>query len=328
MGRRPPRRLKALRRWLLYHLFFAPLLLLLRRAPMPLVTLLLRGMVEPVAHLATRHTSQRHLRIVFGDDWSEAERRRVARAVTHNFVSGVLEISQVLRHGPQWLHERIDNADGYDFVARYERDHASGFVGVSAHLGNWELLGSWFTAVSSRGLGAVVAHRMPNARLNGAIERIRGNLGMVTFYRDDPPTRPIRHLRSGRSVAMVPDQDVKNLSGMFLDFLGRPAYTPTGPARIALAARAPLVCGFLVRTGGGRFELHMLEPIHPDPAAPREQEIERLTRAWTAEIERAVRRWPEQWAWFHERWRTTPEKLEARGRRRFAAGETDATADD
>ena len=29
---------------------------------------------------------------------------------------------------------------------------------------------------------------------------------------------------------------------------------------------------------------------------------------------------PEQWAWLHNRWKTTPEKLQAEGRARLAFG--------
>jgi Kdo2-lipid IVA lauroyltransferase/acyltransferase len=41
----------------------------------------------------------------------------------------------------------------------------------------------------------------------------------------------------------------------------------------------------------------------PDPAA----DVQSLTQLLTGLIERQVRRYPEQWFWFHNRWKTRPE---------------------
>ncbi|MBK8979213.1 MAG: hypothetical protein IPM29_25230 [Planctomycetes bacterium] len=297
-----------------YYAFFAPALWLLQQAPWLGVVALVRGVLEPLAHLATRRASLANLERVYGTALEPRERRRLARAVTHNFVTALLEVLTALRRGTDAFAARIDDRDAEALLERMEREVDTGFIALTGHLGNWELLGHWLGRRSKRGLGAVVAHRMPNQRLNAAIERIRARLGMETFYPDDPPTRALRHLRSGRPIGIVPDQDVKNLGGMFIDFLGHQAFTPAGPARLALTAKVPIVCGFLVRDGHGGYRIEASEPIHPDPDAPRAAEIERLTRAWSAEVEKAIRAHPEQWAWFHARWRTTVEKLESRGR--------------
>jgi KDO2-lipid IV(A) lauroyltransferase len=307
------RRLKALRRDLAYFGLLGPVLKLLEHAPRPVI----RGLValfEPLAYRATRKTSIRHLELVYGDALDAAGRARIARGVTRNFVAGLEEFLTALRDGPESLDDRIDDAAARALLARLHAESPRGFVGLTGHIGNWELLGSWIARHGSRGLGAAVARRHPNARLNAHIESLRRRLGLETFYRDEPPTRPIRFLREGRYVAVVPDQDVKSLAGMFVDFLGRRAYTPLGPARLALAADVPIVCGFLLRNADGSLRIEVAEPIRPDRRAPRAEEVERLTRAWSAAVESAVRAAPEQWVWFHERWRTTPELLAARGR--------------
>ncbi len=325
MGGRPPastsltyrlrRRLKAVRRWIAWHFGLRPLLWFVTHAPARLMRWLLHSVVEPIAWRATRKASDRHLRKVYGDQLDASRRRALTRAVTRNFVAGLEETTTMLREGPDWLTDRVDDAETVALVRRLEQESPRGFLGLTGHVGNWEALGAWISRTSARGLGAVVAHRMTNPHLNAAVDRIRRRLGMLTFYRDDPPTQPIRHLRDGRVVAVVPDQDVKNLGGIFIPFLGHQAYTPTGPARLALAARVPIVPGVMVRTEPGRFRIEIGEPIHPDFSNERNAEIERLTRAWSAWIEQVIRRHPEQWAWWHPRWATTPEKLTARGRK-------------
>lgn len=305
--------MKTLRRDLVYFAVLGPLLTLLERGPRILVRALLAA-IEPLAHLGTRRLSELHLHKVYGNALPAAERQKLARAVTRSFVQGIGEFSRALREGPENILDWVDANDGLAQLRHLEATLPKGFLAVTGHIGNWELAGSIVAQHFSPGIGAVIARRHPNARLNARIERLRARFGMPTYYRDESPTIPIRALRRGQCVAIVPDQDIKNLAGMFVDFLGHRAYTPVGPARLALAADVPMVCIFLLRDAAGTLRLRIGDPIHPDTRAPRPAEIERLTRAWTQEIEAVIREHPEQWVWFHERWKSTPESLAARGR--------------
>ncbi len=105
-----------------------------------------------------------------------------------------------------------------------------------------------------------------------------------------------------------------SLAGVFIDFLGRPAYTLVGPARLAVSTGVPIVVTAMLRRGDG-YVAHVNDPIFPDPTRPREEEVLRLTLEWSRQIQELIRRHPEQWPWFHNRWKTTPEKLAARNRR-------------
>jgi KDO2-lipid IV(A) lauroyltransferase len=183
-------------------------------------------------------------------------------------------------------------------------------------MGNWELLAQWMHWNSVCGVGGIVVKRQPNPHLNAIIERLRGTFGMRTLYRDDNPVGILRLLRSGRAIGMAPDQDVASVGGMFIDFFGRPAYTPIGPARLAWTANVPIRVAYVRRGEDGRQQVRFEEPILPDRSKPRHEEIARMTRAWSAQLEAAIRAQPDQWLWFHDRWKTTPEKLAGRGRER------------
>jgi KDO2-lipid IV(A) lauroyltransferase len=95
--------------------------------------------------------------------------------------------------------------------------------------------------------------------------------------------------------------------------MGRPAYTPLGPARLAWAANAPIVVFALIRSGD-RFEVVIEDPIWPDRSRRKADELVRLTQEWSRRIEAHIRTWPGQWPWFHDRWKTTPELLASKGR--------------
>ncbi len=328
MGRRPPSdlrgrirlRLKLTRRFVSYWLMAAPGFWLIEHLPLALVRGFVFRVVEPIVRRATRERTVKHLELALGDELDAAERERIAREVAHNFAEGVVEVLSVLREGPSFYADRLDDEAARQTIAVHAAEHERGFIGLTGHIGNWELMGQWLARNHPKGLGAVIAKRMTNPWLNARVARLRRGLGLETFYRDDDPRKPLRMLRDGQAIATVPDQDVRYLAGVFVDFFGRPAYTPIGPARLALAADVPIRCGYLLRRPGGRFELVVGTPIVPDKSRPREEEIERLTRAWSADVERVIRANLAQWAWFHERWRTTPERLEQRGQAPRARG--------
>ena len=131
-------------------------------------------------------------------------------------------------------------------------------------------------------------------------------------------------LKHGICLGIAPDQDSSSFPGVFIDFLGHPAYTPIGPARLALAVDVPILPVAMIRKDEGLpFEIIHGEPIYPDQSRSRsrDEETVRITKAWSAAMETMIHDHKADWAWFHRRWRTTPEKLAARGRGQHSAGE-------
>jgi Kdo2-lipid IVA lauroyltransferase/acyltransferase len=134
---------------------------------------------------------------------------------------------------------------------------------------------------------------------------MRRRFGMEIVYQDESPRKLLRALRDGKIVALLADQDVPRLDGVFVPFFGRPAYTPTGPAALAVASGAELVLAHTLRVGRDRHRLVVTEPIAFD-RSDRDRAILEGTRAWCAMLERVIREHPEQWVWMHRRWRTAP----------------------
>jgi KDO2-lipid IV(A) lauroyltransferase len=55
---------------------------------------------------------------------------------------------------------------------------------------------------------------------------------------------------------------------------------------------------------GGHYRLYIENPIWPDRSAPKAQAIQTLTERWSRIVERFIRRFPDQWVWMHDRWKT------------------------
>jgi KDO2-lipid IV(A) lauroyltransferase len=260
-------------------------------------------------------TADNQLAAAYGDEMSSEERKQVAKEVGDSFGYYIAENLAILHHGTEVFKDRVEDQAARETFERFQENWDGGALGITAHIGNWEMTAQWVDRNWKNRLGGVVAKRTANQYLDKIIVDFRSQTGLPTIYQDESPAKSIRVLKAGKVIGILPDQDLRNSSGIFIDFFGRPAYTPIGPARLALAARVPMFTAFCLRSESG-FKMVVNEPIYPDFSRPRNEEILRLTKAWSEQVESVIRSAPGQWAWFHSRWRTTPEKLKAHGRER------------
>lgn len=179
--------------------------------------------------------------------------------------------------------------------------HGRGVVFLSAHLGAWELL-AWALAASGYP-ATVVARESYDPRLTRLVRRLRRGRGVVPVFRGSRRAgrRVLRALRDGRMVGVLIDQDTR-VPGVFVPFLGTPAWTARGPAEIALRTGAPVVAGACVRDGDGWRVVVRRVPVTRRGGDDVLENTARFSRA----IEALVRAWPDQWVWMHDRWKTSP----------------------
>lgn len=223
-----------------------------------------------------------------------------ARACYRHFGREFLALARLARIDPDDLVARTANPGEVRRVWRAAVPEGEGGIMVTGHLGNWELAGALVAALELP--VAAVVKRQRNARFDRRLQGLRDRLGVEPVYMAEAARRLPGALEEGKLVALAADQDA-GTRGVFVPFLGRPASTFRGPARLALRHDVPLVFGALVRHGDGyRAVISPVEPPSRGAGAERE-----LTRRWVARFEEEIRRLPDQYFWFHRRWKTRPD---------------------
>jgi KDO2-lipid IV(A) lauroyltransferase len=173
---------------------------------------------------------------------------------------------------------------------------------LTAHCGNWELLGGAFGA---RGVRlAAIARGLEDDALDAALVHARSHFGVETITRGSPGAsrqilRALRPDGEARALALLIDQDTP-VDGVWAPFFGRLAYTPSAAWSLARRFAAVLLPAFMVRHPGGRHELIV------DPPFEVAAEAEVAVAAMNRRIEAQIRAHPEQWVWMHRRWRRQP----------------------
>jgi KDO2-lipid IV(A) lauroyltransferase len=183
---------------------------------------------------------------------------------------------------------------------------------LTGHLGNWELAGAM---VAAHGMPIdVVVRLMGNPLFDEYLTRTRTRLGMTVIRDRDAVRQTPRSLRAGRVIAFLSDQSALHIASSFIDFFGRPAKTPRGPAVFALRLDAPAFFGACVREADGRYRIHVRE-IVAERTGDTEHDVDAILNEYSRLLERFVRATPEQYFWQHRRWKrqpadTPPERLD------------------
>jgi KDO2-lipid IV(A) lauroyltransferase len=118
----------------------------------------------------------------------------------------------------------------------------------------------------------------------------------------------IQALREGQTLAVLIDQGVRRKESVEVTFLGRKTLATPAVALLALRCRMPVVPLFCVRDSHGKYRLSILPPMVYQRTASLRHDIQAFTQLLMNTLEDAIRDDPEQWFWFHRRWkRTYPE---------------------
>ncbi|MCG3174688.1 MAG: Lipid A biosynthesis lauroyltransferase [Myxococcota bacterium] len=179
-----------------------------------------------------------------------------------------------------------------------------GVIVISAHLGNWELMARF---IAAEGFPvSTIARASYDPRLTAWIADVRKDSGIETIWRDSPGAARamLKALRGGRLLAFFIDQNTR-VESIQTEFFDQPAWTPSGPARIALKTRAPVAAIFAHTAAvvhGAAIQQISVREIAFDGLADPDEGVRQLTQRATEAIEQQVRASPTDWMWAHDRW--------------------------
>ena len=111
-------------------------------------------------------------------------------------------------------------------------------------------------------------------------------------------------MKKNESIGILIDQNVSWNEGVFVDFFGRPASTTTGLAALALQTGAPVVPVFIVRLEDETYKITIYEEAKSTKTDDYDADLFENTQRFTSIIEDVVRKYPDQYFWLHQRWKT------------------------
>jgi Kdo2-lipid IVA lauroyltransferase/acyltransferase len=253
-----------------------------------------------------RRTAMRNLELAFPEK-SAAERLRVLEGSFTNVGRLLGELSHFSRTTREDLNRLIEFDFEPETLELFEKLRAEGrgAIILSPHMGNWELLVFAWSAL--REPISYLARPLDNPLLEEFTQALRTRFGNRPIGKTNAIPTALGVLREAGILGILADVNAHPKEGVFVPFFGVPACTSTGPAMLAIRTGAMMVpmAGVWDEQKGKYVAVHGRIIIPPE-TGERTRNIEQLTAAFTAEIEALIRKYPDQWLWFHRRWKTRP----------------------
>lgn len=246
-----------------------------------------------------RHTAERNLQRCY-PDLTGAERARLVRDSFQHYLCSILETG----HNWYWPLERLqaqcDGTVGEDLF----RDGLScgrGMVVLAPHFGAWEYLGVYLQRFPEI---AIVYKPPSNPRLEKALLEKRRRGGARLIPATASGLRQIfAHVRSGRGVGILPDQQPSSGQGKFAPFFGIPALTGVLAPRLVQRTGCVVLLCVCERLPGGRYRVHYMkadEDVHS-------RDLLTALTAVNLGVERCIAIDPAQYLWSYKRFKARPE---------------------
>jgi len=189
-------------------------------------------------------------------------------------------------------------------VLRDAYNKKKGLLILTAHFGNWELLGGCIVVEFGFPVSGI-AKTQTNRLVNRSIDERRRRFGNKVIPMETSLREVMRALRDGEAVGIVADQAAPK-ENVQIEFFGTKLPTHQGPSVFSLKMGSPLVAVFSVRRPDGSFDAYVEEVPSADLKDYNDENVTELTRRHVKITEDFIRRFPDQWMWMHKRWKHVP----------------------
>lgn len=250
-----------------------------------------------------KQVAMENLRASF-PEMDERSLNELYRKMLAHFLAVGLEMAHLEFSHPQRLKD-FYTIEGRDVILKAFKD-GKGLLLLTGHIGNWELLNLAFALEFTMDLpfkACVLARRLDNLALEKWVKGIRTRFGTSVIDKQNAMRQIFKALKANWAVGILLDQNVDWYQGVFVKFFGRWACTNKGMAQVALKTGAPVIPAFAIRKASG-YKVSFQPPLRLIDRGRFEWDTEENTQLFTNILEQAIRAHPEQWLWFHRRWKT------------------------
>lgn len=246
-----------------------------------------------------RRVAMENLDRAFKGEKSKAETEMIARNAFISVSRTSIEFARFPVISRQKMLDMIPEYSGQEYIDK-ALNMGRGVIFISGHLGNWELMGAW-VAITGYATDFLVGQQH-NPYVDGLLNFFRKSIGVKLIPIGIAARHVIQSLRENRIVVLVSDQHSAS-GGVVVNFFGRPASTPKGPAAFAVKVGCPIILGSLIRIRHDKHRTIIQPPVYPPNSGDKEKDIHEMTQKYTSQLESVIKKYPDQWMWTHRRWK-------------------------
>jgi len=302
---REPKSLKSTRHFLEY-IFCNLLLVLVQPLPHQMVvrTGNVLGSLVFLFSGKRKRSAKTNLDIIFADSKSSDEKNKIIKKSFQNLTVSALQCLWATRDTEKRVRGLIEGEPAGLDILRQCLKKNKGIFFLTAHYGNWEIMGLFHGYMGICPLSSIV-RKLDNPYLDKVTKNFRTLSGNKIFDRNESPLKIVRELKNNSSVAVMMDQNTAR-GGIFVDFFGKKAATPRSLALLSYRLGTPILPLFCHPTNKGTYRIEYGPQIQFERSDSKENDILKWTQQYELFIENVIRENPAPWMCGHRRWKTRP----------------------
>lgn len=256
-------------------------------------------------YLVARHRKMalRNVKLVYGKEKSPSELRELVQRTFINascFTCETLFLYARILNGKK-PEDPIKRIEGLEHL-KAASSRGNGVIGLAAHLGNFPFISRKLDSLGFP--NTVLMRQMRDQKLEGKFNIMRRDFGqnwIPKFPLSEAIKKCIAWLKTGKLFMIYIDQ--RSGQGVKINFMGVPTPTPTGAAVFALKTGAAVLPIVNVKEKDGNYKLIIGEEVPVVKTGDYKKDVLANTIRFNQVIEKYIRLYPDQWFWFHNRWK-------------------------
>ena len=205
-------------------------------------------------------------------------------------------ISDFLRL-PRLNEKNISDIINLDSTTKKLLEENTPSIIMTGHFGNWEM---FLPVLGYNGFNITgVAQIQKNKAGEKFFNWLRNCKNSTLIAKKNPIKEINKILDKGNHLLLVSDQNA-GARGTINNFFGMPTSTPKGAAILNTKKNIPIIMVFIMMNSDYSYSMYSKELI--TQSSSKTQRIIDINQTYNNELEKIIKKHPEQYFWFHKKW--------------------------
>ena len=245
------------------------------------------------------HVVMTNLDLAFGETKTKEEKLEIAKKCYYNFAK-YLGINFILNQNTtkQKILEQVVFKNEHFLLDAIRSGRP--IIVTTAHFGQWEIFG--LAVAAHFGPSSVLGRKLDSSVMDKILRANRAQFDVELIDKDGGAKDILKALKARRIVGILVDQNTAPKDGIKVQFFGKDVLHTPAASVLAQKTNALIINAFIYQKGENLNEICFEEPIDIS-TFDKEDAVQKATQMQCSACEEMVRARPEEYFWFHQRFK-------------------------
>ena len=250
------------------------------------------------------HVVMTNLNLAFGETKTKEEKLEIAKKCYYNFAK-YLGINFILNQNTtkQKILKQVVFKNEHFLLDAMKSGRP--IIVTTAHFGQWEIFG--LAVAAHFGPSSVLGRRLDSSIMDKILRANRSQFDVELIDKDGGAKDILKALKARRIVGILVDQNTAPKDGIKVQFFGKDVLHTPAASVLAQKTNALIINAFIYQKGKNLNEICFEQPIDIT-TFDKENAVQKATQMQCSACEEMVRARPEEYFWFHQRFKRFYEK--------------------